>query len=164
MNDADIDRFCKKIEGLPLLIDPSSLIEPAPASKYTIIGIKLAPGQVTVPRKNGSYDGQLNEDGQALLERCRCRMYPIKGTIRGKLENRRTGPMFHDDGELSLNTFENLVLIGTVDDLGQLDPTVYKVGGPIATSTIILYEVDEHGVGLAYTKSGSFYAIQLEES
>jgi hypothetical protein len=165
MNIDELQKLAKKLEGVPIMLNVEALLEEAPGAEYALPHIKFAPGQATVHRDGpkNSYDGVLNEAGQQLLQRCRAGAFPVKAEIFGKFDTKRTGTVMYPDGSVDIATFRNYYFLGHVVKIGSLDPTVFQVGGPISTSTILLYEIAEDKKGWIYTKTGSFYLVEDEE-
>ena len=149
-----------------IVINPLSLTLDSPAKYYTSETVKLVPGQVTIHHVNNNYNGQLNEKGMELLEKCRRTylkkdddVFPIKAELTGKFQIQRTG-MTVEDGLICLNSFENRNFEGTIINIISM-PEKFKVNGPIATGNIIIYEIGENNHGWIYTQSGSFYLVNI---
>jgi hypothetical protein len=154
----------------------SSLYDNSPGKDYVNDNVKMVPYQVTVhpvslylPNRREYDDTHLNERGRDLLQKCRTGEIKTKGLLHGKLELSRTGTMVHDDGAISLCSWENRRFTGTVSETNEESMKKYMVTETgsekrrITTNNIILYEMDDDArKGWIYTVSGSFYNVTLE--
>lgn len=124
----------------------------------------LCSEQVTIPKdKNNSYDSILNEEGIKELNRIEelVANNVFKNTfIKYKLVQGNSGTWFNDKTSLfykseyysALNTFQNILVEGILQDMSDEDISSNKV---LTTSPVIFY-TDKWCV----TRSGSLYKLE----